>query len=229
LSEITSLSGLASSFGFLHCLAGPDHYVPFVAMSRVGLWSLRKTLIVTALCGVGHILSSALLGFIGVALGLVVKQLEDAESIRGGVAGWLLVAFGAGYTVWGIVYAVRRRRADRRREAASAGTDGAEAAAEAVAARAGSMTPWILFVVFVFGPCEPLIPVLMYPAAKASVWLVVWVTLLFGLTTLITMLTLVTIIYRGAAALQFRWAEVYGHALAGLLVLACGLAIKFGL
>ena len=27
----------------------------------------------------------------------------------------------------------------------------------------------ILFTIFVFGPCEPLIPILMYPAAKSSV------------------------------------------------------------
>jgi hypothetical protein len=87
----------------------------------------------------------------------------------------------------------------------------------------------MLFLVFVLGPCEPLIPVLMYPAVKASGWLVVWVTLLFGVTTLATMLVLVTLIYRGTSSLRFRWAETYGHAAAGAIVLACGLAIKFGL
>ncbi|GAI12193.1 unnamed protein product, partial [marine sediment metagenome] len=29
-----------------------------------------------------------------------------------------------------------------------------------------SLTPWILFIIFVFGPCEPLIPLVMYPAKK---------------------------------------------------------------
>ena len=29
---------------------------------------------------------------------------------------------------------------------------------------------WVIFAIFVFGPCEPLIPILMYPAAKASLW-----------------------------------------------------------
>lgn len=32
-----------------------------------------------------------------------------------------------------------------------------------------NLTPRILFTIFVFGPCEPLTPILMYPAAKSSV------------------------------------------------------------
>jgi len=31
-----------------------------------------------------------------------------------------------------------------------------------------NITPWALFIIFVLGPCEPLIPILMYPAAKQS-------------------------------------------------------------
>jgi len=27
---------------------------------------------------------------------------------------------------------------------------------------------WALFLIFVFGPCEPLIPLIMYPAAKLN-------------------------------------------------------------
>ena len=28
------------------------------------------------------------------------------------------------------------------------------------------MTPWVIFVIFVLGPCEPIIPVVVYPAVK---------------------------------------------------------------
>lgn len=31
-----------------------------------------------------------------------------------------------------------------------------------------SAAPWTLFIIFVFGPCEPLIPVLMYPGMKTG-------------------------------------------------------------
>ena len=57
--------------------------------------------------------------------------------------------------------------------------------------RAASMTPWILFAIFVFGPCEPLIPVLMYPAALQSVAGVLLVTSVFAVVTLATMLGVV--------------------------------------
>ena len=67
------------------------------------------------------------------------------------------------------------------------------------------------------------------PAATANVWSAAWVILLFGVTTLVTMTALVALIYIGTISIRFQKAEIYGHALAGLIVLACGLAIMWGL
>src|SRR5687768_4066156 len=114
LAEPVSLGVTAVLVGFVHCICGPDHYVPFVAMSRVGLWSLRKTLMITLVCGLGHVLGSAVIGFIGIGVGLIIWQLEaqslqstleTAESMRGDIAGWLLLAFGVAYALWGCVQA----------------------------------------------------------------------------------------------------------------------------
>ena len=91
------------------------------------------------------------------------------------------------------------------------------------------MTPWILFTIFVFGPCEPLIPILMYPAAKGHLWDVVLVTVVFGSTTLATMTTVVVLACAGISATSFDRLTRYGHALAGFVILACGAAIKAGL
>jgi sulfite exporter TauE/SafE len=230
-AELLSLSVTAVTVGFVHCVSGPDHYVPFVAMSRVGLWSLRKTLLVTLVCGIGHVAGSAALAMIGVALGLIVYQLEtDAnplvqfESLRGSLASWLLVLFGLGYFVWGAAYGWRRRSLEARSPHDSPQTD--EKATQ-LATRAGKMAPWILFTIFLFGPCEPLIPMLMVPAAQANLWSAAWITTLFGLTTLATMTTLVALIHLGVFAFRWRTLETYGHALAGLIVMACGLAIIF--
>ena len=234
--ELLSLSLAAAWTGFVHCLCGPDHYVPFVAMSRVGAWSLRKTLVITFLCGIGHVLGSALIGFVGIALGLIVFQLEQTESVRGDIAAWGLFGFGAVYTLIGIVHALR---SDLRRSgletiagneelATASDASGGASPSPAIVANK-TMTPWILFVVFLFGPCEPLIPYLMVPAAKANRWGVAWVTLLFGVTTLATMTTLVALIYRGTLAIQFNSLQRWGHAVAGLVVLACGAAMLTGL
>ncbi|HUY93406.1 MAG TPA: hypothetical protein VMV10_32065 [Pirellulales bacterium] len=251
-ADLGALSAAAVTIGFLHTLYGPDHYLPFVAMSRVGGWSLRKTVCVTLLCGVGHVASSVVLGLIGIAFGIVVLQLETLEGLRGDVAGWLLVAFGLTYFSWGVVQAIRNRRhahlhvhfdgtvhahqhvhqdAHLHVHASAAEPVGEPSVSAEAAAlpRKASLTPWVLLTIFIFGPCEPLIPLLMYPAAKANTLGVVCVTLLFGLATLGTMTGMVVLMCAGAGAVRFEPLHRYSHALAGLVVTSCGVAIKLGL
>lgn len=243
-AELWSLAGAAVSIGFLHTLLGPDHYVPFVAMSRAGGWSTRKTFLVTALCGIGHVASSVLLGTIGIALGLAVNRIEGIEETRGGLAAWLLIGFGIAYLTWGIVQAVRGQSHSHvhshgdgtlhvhphTHSAEHLHPHPVEAASTATTAKTPPrMTPWVLFTIFLFGPCEPLIPLLMYPAASNSVWGVALVTLCFAFATLITMTVMVGLLAGGFRLLQLSAFERYGHALAGGLVLACGAAVKFGL
>ncbi len=234
----TSLSILlvtAASLGFVHTLTGPDHYVPFVAMSRIGRWSLSKTMWVTALCGVGHVMSSVVLGLLGIGLGLAVTRLEWFEGWRGNIAGWLLLGFGLAYFVWGVRQAIRNRPHSHLHlheggvlHTHDHGHAGQHAHVHTDAERAASMTPWILFTIFVFGPCEPLIPLLMYPAAKLSAWGVVLVAIVFSVVTIGTMSAIVLATTLGLAKLPLRGMARWGHAVAGLVVTACGAAIQLG-
>lgn len=93
------------------------------------------------------------------------------------------------------------------------------------------LTPWILFTIFLFGPCELLIPLLMYPAARSDVWLVVSVVLIFGFTTVAVMTLIVaavhislaqTVMHRISGMNYFRKYSRFGHAVAGFVVLLCG-------
>jgi hypothetical protein len=245
LAELIPLGVTAVSVGFVHCVCGPDHYVPFVAMSRVGLWSLRKTLLITLVCGMGHVAGSAVIAFIGIALGLILSQLQAFESIRGDIAAWLLFGFGLLYMLWGLRYAYRvgaERPESGEMSQYPAGQDAPERPAAGgqnpyaapaqtkpagVIGKSGKMTPWVLFTIFLFGPCEPLIPMLMVPASDANLIGVLWVTLLFGLTTLFTMTTLVAMIYLGVFSMRLPRLQQWGHALAGSVVMACGASILF--
>jgi len=91
------------------------------------------------------------------------------------------------------------------------------------------MTPWVLFTIFIFGPCEPLIPILFYPAATKSAFAVVAVTVAFAVATLAAMTAMVALGYFGLGWLSSSRLERYSHAGAGFAITACGLAIKCGL
>jgi len=84
----------AASIGFLHTLLGPDHYGPFIMMFWARNWSAAMTVAITLICALGHIAGSVVLGLVGVSLGLTLKGLEVAESVRGDIAAWPLIAFG---------------------------------------------------------------------------------------------------------------------------------------
>lgn len=243
---VAALCATAAGLGVVHTLFGPDHYLPFVAMSRAGRWSLARTVTVTLLCGAAHVLSSVVLGAIGIAVGIAVFKLETIEAARGAIAGWLLLAFGLAYFVWGARRAIRNRphahahvhddgtvhrHAHRHTHShAHVHSPPCQPVEEAPAgAGSGRMTPWVLFLIFVFGPCEPLIPLLMYPAAMSSTWGVGLVTLVFGAATLATMTTVVVLACLGAKRITLGRFQRYGHATAGLLVVGCGAAILMGL
>jgi len=231
-NEILILAGTAATIGFVHTILGPDHYLPFIVLSKARQWSSAKTLTITFLCGIGHILSSVILGFAGIALGLAVFRLESVESFRGELAAWLLIAFGFTYFIWGIHRAIRSRphehlHVHENGEAHPHPHQHLGDHAHPHASELRSLTPWILFTIFVFGPCEPLIPLVMYPAAKGNMMSVAIVASIFGLTTIATMLGIVSASSYGLSKLPLRKLEKYSHALAGLVIFICGGAIKF--
>jgi len=225
----------AASIGFVHTLLGPDHYVPFIMMSWARNWSAAKTAVVTLICAAGHIGSSVVLGLVGVLLGLGLKELEGTESVRGDIAAWLLIALGLAYTIWGIRYVYRSHRHQHTHPHLVKGphdhqhphTHLGEHSHVHDLQSAKALTPWVLFVVFVFGPCEPLIPMLMYPAARGGYWDLAAVTAVFGLVTALTMLGTVFLGRAGVDFLPLKKIQRYSHVLAGATILLCGLAIRF--
>lgn len=216
--DILALCGLAATIGFTHAILGPDHYLPFIAMSRAGSWSTRKTIIVTVLSGMAHVLSSVLIGLAGIAFGVSVLKLQNIESSRGALAGWMLIGFGLAYTVWGIRHAVKQRTTLQAHPPTTSNP---------------SLTAWILFTILLFGPCEPLIPLLMYPAALGSWLQVAVVALIFGVTTVATMVGIVYLACRRAVRSPCTdchpWLGRFAHAAGGLVVLSCGIAVRIGL
>jgi ABC-type nickel/cobalt efflux system permease component RcnA len=248
----------ALSVGLLHTVLGPDHYLPFVALARAGRWTLRRAIVVTILCGLAHVAGSLALALFGAGLGRAVFEIRAFEAFRGRLAGWLLTAFGLTYLLWGLRQAIRNRPhahlhvhadgtihshphvhqaghlhlhtspATRTAAAVHAPPDGHDGV-DANAPRRGSAGAWALFILFLFGPCEPLIPLLMYPAMEGDAVGVLAVVLPFTAVTLAAMAAAVALLYHGSLALPFPRLGRYAHACAGLVLLACGIAIQAGL
>jgi len=220
----------AASLGFIHTLLGPDHYIPFIAMSKARGWSRGKTLGLTLLCGMGHVLSSVALGFIGLAVGTAVFELESIESARGEIAAGMLICFGFAYFVWGVHRALRGMRHSH----AHIHVDGlthahghAHSSGHAHAHESkGNITPWVLFTVFVFGPCEPLIPLVMYPAAGGDMLYVALVAGIFSITTISTMLFMVASFTHVVSRIPFSRFEPWSHAMAGFAIFASGAGVR---
>jgi ABC-type nickel/cobalt efflux system permease component RcnA len=231
----------ALTLGLVHTLVGPDHYLPFIVLGRAEGWTLRKTLFWTALCGAGHVLSSVILGLLGVALGWALSSMERFEGIRGNLAAYGLIGFGLVYFIWGLWRGWRgphshvHQHADgtvhshshhHQDEAAPKNRHEEAAHEEPEHVRAHRRTVWTLVIVFLLGPCEPLIPLLMVPAAQHSMWGVAAVAAVFGAITIGTMMVIVTLGYFGLRWVRFGLLERYVHAMAGATLLLAGLATQ---
>lgn len=232
MSEADLLIITAASIAVLHTVLGPDHYLVFTALGKARQWSLAKTLRVTFYCGLGHVLGSVVLGGVGILLGAELARLVAIEGTRGSLAGYALIAFGLVYTVWGVRTAIRNRPHSHVHAHGDVvhshehNHHGEHTHVHDSPARP-SITPWALFIVFVLGPCEALIPLFMYPAAQASSGLVVAVAMVFGAATLLTMLFCVTVTFLGVDRLKLPSPGRYGQAAAGVSILICGTAISF--
>jgi sulfite exporter TauE/SafE len=231
MSEMMLLLLSAASLGIIHTLLGPDHYLPFIVLGKARNWTRPKTLWITFISGVGHVTGSVILGLIGIGMGISLSRLEAIEASRGSLVGWMLIAFGLLYTAYGIYKYVKRgahwhlpaflrpksiRHAHLHLDVKELEKDDA-----------GRLTPWILFLIFVFGPCEVLIPMLIYPAANQSGLGVFLVALVFGIATVGTMMLVVLLGYQGLSLLRFKGREHQLHLFAGVVILLAGAGMQF--
>ncbi|MEL7587260.1 MAG: sulfite exporter TauE/SafE family protein [Prolixibacteraceae bacterium] len=229
MNELYLLLLSAASLGFIHTIMGPDHYLPFIVLSKARQWSTGKTMWITLLSGIGHVGSSILIGTIGIALGISLNRLEFIEAFRGEIVAWMLFTFGIAYTLYGIykyfksshhAHFPRFLMPKRIREIHHLPVDEKKE-------DDARLTPWLLFLIFVFGPCEVLIPLLLFPAYEHQVASMFMVSLIFGLVTISTMMILVYLGNKGATFIRFKNQERYVHLFAGLVILMSGTGMLF--
>lgn len=230
--ELSVLLASTAGVAVLHTLAGPDHYLPFIVMGRARRWSTARTVFWTMLCGVGHVGSSVLLAIGGVVFGYGLERVKFIEEIRGNLAAWAMIAFGVVYLAWGLKKALRAGAHEHAhthggRDHAHTHSHGGAHAHPHGETEGFRLTPWILFTLFIFGPCEPMIPLVMYPGAQGN-WADVWIVVgTFSALTIGSMLVVVLAALKGVSLLPTRELERFSHAVAGGTILAAGCAIQF--
>ncbi|MBL0062337.1 MAG: hypothetical protein IPP40_12840 [bacterium] len=197
----------AALLGVTHTLLGPDHYIPFIALGKARRWSLKRTMAITTLSGIGHVFSSIVIGLLLVFLGKEFLNFEAIEKFRAPLAGWLLFGFGVAYTLYGVRHAwLRRNQAD---------------------SEASSSASWLIFIVFALGPCEPLIPLLMTPAATISTSTLIAVCIIFSLFTVTTMCATVVVGCKSIDLLPNLRLSHLAHAFAGGAITSCAVGMLF--
>lgn len=224
--ELTILTFNAMAVAFIHTVIGPDHYVPFIVMAKARGWSLARTTWITLACGIGHVASSVVLGLVGYAVGANLRRLEWIESFRGEIAAWALIIFGALYAAWGL-WRIKRNGPDGHTHDHLIRLHSHDHIHHPKTGAQISLTPWILFAIFVFGPCEPLIPLFIYPAATSG-WAGAWlVSIAFSVVTISSMLALVLAGRYGLSWLPAGGIARYNHVLAGSTIALAGGMIQF--
>jgi len=223
----------ASSIGVLHTLFGPDHYIPFIVLASARKWSVWQTMIITLLCGIGHVGSSIIIGIIGILLGITLEDILSIESSRGSLAAWMLIAFGLLYFLWGLRKAINQKKHSHLHQHEDGTVHCHNHSHQSnhlhihKSKTFKELTPWILFTIFVFGPCEPFIPLFLYPASKNNLSDLILVTFSFTSATILTMILIVAGSLWGFKFIPVLKLDRYMHSIAGGTIMICGFCIKF--
>jgi nickel/cobalt exporter len=222
-----ALALVAAGIGALHTLA-PDHWVPFAALARAERWSNRRTAVVTAACGLGHVTVSVLLGLFSLLLGLEIMRALGEHLER--FAGMLLIGFGLVYGLWGLHRAIRDRIHARMHEILPAHQHVAGPNHHGDAHHhhhfdvTGRRTAWTLFLLFSADPCVAVVPI-MFAAAPLGWTSTLVVVLAYETATIATMVGLALPARAAVSAVRGEWADRYGDALAGGIISAVGLFV----
>lgn len=225
----TSVVGIA----FVHALLGPDHFLPFVALGKVQNWSRRKLSAITLGFGLAHTMGTVLIALVGIQFGASLKSMMGIESFRGSLAAWGLVLVGFSYMVWGIKRANKNKphshwhvHADGQGHAHTHNHHREHSHLHSVSQDAKfSYMPIALFIIFIFGPCEPLIPLLMFSAESYGVLTTLSLIGVFTSVTLGVMLGVVLLLTKGLEFVPAKSLTRFSHALSGGTIGLCGAAI----
>ena len=199
----------------------PDHWLPFVLVSRAERWSRRRTITLTAASGLLHVTLSIALGLAIVAAGRGAERAvsglhERIESL----SGWMLLTFGLVYMGWflmrgGHVHSFGIHPHHNPQDPDPPGRLGV---------RLKDLSGYTLTFVVGFNPCILLIP-LVLGAAQLSALTLAAVSVAFAASTIASMVVVTLAGLHGTSHLTSPFLTRYGEAFSGALIALTGLGV----
>lgn len=193
--ELSTIGGIAT-VSLLHSFI-PTHWLPFSIVGRAQKWTLSRTLLVTALGGVLHVLSTSLLGIAALTMATTIAGEETVHKL----ASLLLIILGGSY----IMLYLRGKGSCNHSH---------NQPMEKMAVAGLVLLPAL-------SPCATTLPVFLAVGNSSSMMVCAIIVLLFSTITVMT--SLVALSFYGASQLKFHWVERYDKLLVGSVLCLVGI------
>lgn len=194
--------------GAVHA-AIPNHWLPVVLIGRAEGWSERETLVVVALGGIFHTLSTVVLGIVIGAIGMEVSEQLEAQTRL--VASLLLVFMG-------LIYVAMHDAGspDRPHEHVPRGRSG----------RSKASIITTLSVAMLFSPCLE-IETFFFTAGTLGWTAISTLAVVYTVVTITCMVVLAALSYQGLAHVNWHWLDHNEKRLTGGILIALGILTFF--
>jgi nickel/cobalt exporter len=231
---LSSIAATGFGVAFLHA-AIPTHWLPFVLAGRGQHWGRGRTLAVSAIAGLGHVLFTTVLGILVVWIGIETSRLIG--QVFPLLAGGVLIVFGLYYLVrfvrggatahhhWVGAGHGAGHHHDDDHDHPHANVDHHHPHDHAPSGRRSDLAVILgLLAMLTFSPCEGFLPV--YLAGIAYGWAgFVVLSVVLAAATLAGMLTFTWLSLVGLERLRLEALEKYDGAIMGGLLILLGLAV----
>ena len=227
---LTTIAFTGFTVAFFHA-AIPTHWLPFVAAGRAQRWSHSKTLLITALAGTGHVLTTALLGLILTIFGVALSSRVGTWFPR--IAGALLIALGLFY-IWRQLSGHAHSHTHLFSKSRHGGNEQEHELKESLAHfRAPEISrtrtsDWVaigsLFAMLTFSPCEAFLPI--YVSGIRFGWGgFALLTLILSTAAVAGMLVFTSLALLGIRSIGLGWFERFESLVMGSLLLLVGVMV----
>jgi hypothetical protein len=223
--ESHSVTGLllgTLSLAAVHALI-PSHWLSFALVGRMQRWSVRRTLLITALAGTGHVLMTVVVGLVLAAAGKAFwNSLHIPHALERATTSLLLIALG----VYFALFAHRghhgcTHKHDHDYHAHPENGDNHTGKLGSVTTVFGALALGMTL-----SPCLELLGI--YVGATQFSWtILLGVSALMAVTTLSIMLTLVWLTVSGLQRWNLRWLERKEGPIVGGILILLGILLFF--